>query len=121
MERNYGQVLPNTPIMYFDAMFARLVYDYNYKYVFSGSVRRDRSSKFGPDKRAGWFYSGSLAWNITEEDFMKDIHWLDIAKLRVSYGITGNDQIGNDYAWISTISSDQKCGVWYNSHTYLLS
>lgn len=91
----------------FDAMFARLVYDYNYKYVLSGSVRRDRSSKFGPDKRAGWFYSGSLAWNITEEDFMKDIHWLDIAKLRVSYGITGNDQIGNDYAWISTISSDQ--------------
>ena len=88
-------------------MFARLVYDYNYKYVFSGSVRRDRSSKFGPDKRAGWFYSGSLAWNITEEDFMKDIHWLDIAKLRASYGITGNDQIGNDYAWISTISSDQ--------------
>ena len=86
----------------FDAMFARLVYDYNYKYV-----RRDRSSKFGPDKRAGWFYSGSLAWNITEEDFMKDIHWLDIAKLRASYGITGNDQIGNDYAWISTISSDQ--------------
>lgn len=91
----------------FDAMFARLVYDYNYKYVLSGSVRRDRSSKFGPDKRAGWFYSGSLAWNITEEDFMKDIHWLDIAKLRASYGITGNDQIGNDYAWISTISSDQ--------------
>lgn len=88
-------------------MFARLVYDYNYKYVLSGSVRRDRSSKFGPDKRAGWFYSGSLAWNITEEDFMKDIHWLDIAKLRASYGITGNDQIGNDYAWISTISSDQ--------------
>ena len=38
---------------------------------------------------------------------MKDIHWLDIAKLIASYGITGNDQIGNDYAWISTISSDQ--------------
>ena len=53
----------------FDAMFARLVYDYNYKYVLSGSVRRDRSSKFGPDKRAGWFYSGSLAWNITEERY----------------------------------------------------
>lgn len=91
----------------FDAMFARLVYDYNYKYVFSGSVRRDRSSKFGPDKRAGWFYSGSLAWNLTEEEFMKNIDWLNIAKLRASYGVTGNDQIGNDYAWISSISSDQ--------------
>ena len=91
----------------FDAMFARLVYDYNYKYVFSGSVRRDRSSKFGPDKRAGWFYSGSLAWNLTEEEFMKNISWLNIAKLRASYGVTGNDQIGNNYAWISSISSDQ--------------
>ena len=88
-------------------MFARVVYDYNYKYVFSGSVRRDRSSKFGPDKRAGWFYSGSLAWNLTEEEFMKNISWLNIAKLRASYGVTGNDQIGNDYAWISSISSDQ--------------
>lgn len=91
----------------FDAMFIRLVYDYNYKYIFSGSVRRDRSSKFGPDKRAGWFYSGSLAWNMTEEKFMKDVDWLNIAKLRASYGVTGNDQIGNDYAWISSISSDQ--------------
>lgn len=91
----------------FDAMFARLVYDYNYKYIFSGSVRRDRSSKFGPDKRAGWFYSGSLAWNLTEEEFMKNISWLNIAKLRASYGVTGNDQIGNNYAWISSISSDQ--------------
>lgn len=91
----------------FDAMFARVVYDYNYKYVLSGSVRRDRSSKFGPDKRAGWFYSGSVAWNITEEDFMQDIDWLNIAKVRASYGVTGNDQIGNDYAWISSISSDQ--------------
>lgn len=88
-------------------MFARLVYDYNYKYIFSGSVRRDRSSKFGPDKRAGWFYSGSLAWNLTEEEFMKNISWLNIAKLRASYGVTGNDQIGNNYAWISSISSDQ--------------
>lgn len=91
----------------FDAMFARIVYDYNYKYVLSGSIRRDRSSKFGPDKRAGWFYSGSAAWNITEEEFMKDLHWLNIAKIRASYGVTGNDQIGNNYAWISSISSDQ--------------
>mgnify|MGYP000703663074 CR=1 FL=1 len=60
MERNYGQVLPNTPNYVFDAMFARLVYDYNYKYVFSGSVRRDRSSKFGPDKRAGWILFGFI-------------------------------------------------------------
>ncbi len=91
----------------FDAMFARAIYDYKYKYVVSASVRRDRSSKFGPDKRAGWFYSGSLAWNLTEENFMKGIDWLNIAKVRASYGVTGNDQIGDNYAWISALSSDE--------------
>lgn len=90
----------------FDALFARVIYDYDSKYVLSASVRRDRSSKFGPDNRAGLFYSGSAAWNITEEGFMEDAGWLNIAKVRVSYGVTGNDQIGGNYAWISTLSSD---------------
>ena len=63
-------------------MFARLVYDYNYKYVLSGSVRRDVPANSDRTNAQDGFYSGSLAWNITEEDFMKDIHWLDIAKLR---------------------------------------
>lgn len=90
----------------FDAMFARLIYDYNSKYVFSGSIRRDRSSKFGPDNRAGIFYSASGAWNITEESFMDDVDWLNIAKVRASYGVTGNDQIGGNYAWISSLGSD---------------
>lgn len=89
----------------FDAMFGRITYDYMSKYILSTSLRRDRSSKFGPDKRAGLFYSGSLAWNITEEPWMKDLKWLNIAKIRASYGITGNDQIGTDYAWISSLSS----------------
>lgn len=88
----------------FDAMFARLIYDYDSKYVFSASIRRDRSSKFGPDNRAGVFWSASGAWNASEEDFLKDVEWLDIAKLRASYGVTGNDQIGNNYAWLSSLS-----------------
>ena len=55
----------------FDAVFGRLNYDYNQKYVASASLRRDRSSKFGPGKRAGIFYSGSAAWNISEEEWGK--------------------------------------------------
>jgi TonB-linked SusC/RagA family outer membrane protein len=90
----------------FDAMFGRLIYDYRNKYILSGSVRRDRSSKFGPDNRAGVFYSVSGAWNITEEPFLRDLKWLSIAKLRASYGVTGNDQIGNNYAWLSSLSSN---------------
>ena len=90
----------------FDAMFARLIYDYNSKYILSASVRRDRSSKFGPDNRAGIFWSVSGAWNATEETFLKDVRWLNIAKIRASYGVTGNDQIGNNYAWLSALSTN---------------
>lgn len=87
----------------FDAMFMRAIYNYDNKYVVSGSIRRDRSSKFGPDNRAGIFYSGSAAWNITEESFLEDVSWLNIAKVRLSYGLTGNDQIGGNYAWLSSL------------------
>lgn len=90
----------------FDAMFARLIFNYDSKYVISGSLRRDRSSKFGPDNRAGLFYSGSAAWNITEEPWMKPLTWLSLAKVRASYGVTGNDQIGSNYAWVSAINTD---------------
>ena len=90
----------------FDALFGRVIYDYDSKYVVSGSLRRDRSSKFGPDNRSGLFYSGSLAWNITEEPWMKRLSWLTIAKVRTSYGVTGNNQIGTNYAWISTINTN---------------
>ena len=90
----------------FDALFGRVIYDYDSKYVVSGSLRRDRSSKFGPNNRSGLFYSGSLAWNITEEPWMKRLSWLTIAKVRTSYGVTGNDQIGTNYAWISTINTN---------------
>ncbi len=86
----------------FDAVFGRVNYDYKNKYVASASVRRDRSSKFGIDNRAGIFYSGSLAWNISEEAWAQ-ADWLSIAKMRVSYGKTGNDQIGNNYAWLSSL------------------
>ena len=88
----------------FDAVFGRINYDYKNKYVASASIRRDRSSKFGPDNRAGIFYSGSVAWNISEESWA-DADWLSIAKVRLSYGLTGNDQIGNNYAWLSSLSS----------------
>lgn len=88
----------------FDAIFGRINYDYMNKYIASASLRRDRSSKFGPDKRSGWFYSTSLAWNITEEPWAK-VDWLSIAKVRGSYGVTGNDQIGSEYAWISSLGT----------------
>lgn len=90
----------------FDAIFARLIYDFDSKYIVSASIRRDRSSKFGPENRAGIFYSASAAWNISQENFLKDVTWLNIAKIRASYGVTGNDQIGNNYAWLSSLNKN---------------
>ena len=91
----------------FDAMFARMIYDYSNKYILSASVRRDRSSKFGPDNRAGIFWSVSGAWNLSEEAFLKDVSWLNIAKIRASYGVTGNDQIGSgNYSWLSSLNKN---------------
>ncbi|MCR4860181.1 MAG: TonB-dependent receptor [Bacteroidales bacterium] len=89
----------------FDALFGRINYDYAGRYIASASIRRDRSSKFGPDNRAGIFWSVSGAWNIAEENFAKQWPWLNVAKIRTSYGVTGNDNIGNYYVWTSTLNT----------------
>ena len=82
----------------FNSLFARLNYDYKDKYLFMASVRRDGSSKFAPDNRFGTFPAVSAAWRITEESFMDAQNLFNELKLRLSYGISGNDQIGN-YQW----------------------
>ena len=73
-----------------------LFLDYNFdsRYILSASIRRDGSSRFGPDNKYGYFYSGSAAWNIAQEDFMADSFFDDL-KLRASYGTAGNQSIGD--------------------------
>lgn len=75
----------------------RLNYSYKGKYMFTGTVRTDGSSKFLKDSRWGWFPSAALAWRISEEDFMKNISWIDNLKLRLSYGVTGNNIVCGHY------------------------
>lgn len=82
---------------------ARLNYEYKNKYLLSGSVRTDGSSRFGPDNRFGVFQSYSAAWRITEEPFMKAQHFFDELKIRASYGETGNANIG-DFTWMGGIN-----------------
>ncbi|MBU0694939.1 MAG: TonB-dependent receptor [Bacteroidetes bacterium] len=74
---------------------SRLNYSYKNKYIVSGSVRIDGSSRFGANKRYGTFPAGSVAWRVTEENFMKNLKSVSNLKLRASYGITGNQEIGN--------------------------
>ncbi|KAF5067180.1 SusC/RagA family TonB-linked outer membrane protein [Petrimonas sp.] len=81
---------------------ARLNYDYQAKYLFTGTIRRDGSSRFGSDRRWGYFPSVSAGWNISKEAFFPQTDWLTNLKLRASYGASGNNSIGN-YTWIPTV------------------
>ncbi|MWW25241.1 SusC/RagA family TonB-linked outer membrane protein [Algibacter lectus] len=75
--------------------FGRLSYDYKGKYLFEANLRADGSSRFGEDKRFGYFPSASLAWRFSDENFFKNIEVVNDAKIRLSVGQTGNESIGN--------------------------
>ena len=79
----------------------RGLYDYDGKYMGQVSYRRDASSRFHPDHRWGNFYSLGGAWIITKEDFMKDVKWLNMLKLKASFGQNGNDNI-DDFLYTDT-------------------
>lgn len=75
--------------------FGRVQYDFEGKYLFSGVIRRDGSTKFGPENKFGVFPSASGGWILSEESFMEDSSVFDFLKIRSSYGIIGNDRIPN--------------------------
>lgn len=77
------------------SFFGRVNYIYDRKYLLELNVRRDGSSKFGRAKRYANFPSASAGWRLSEEKFMRNISWISDLKLRASWGITGNDNIGN--------------------------
>lgn len=77
----------------------RITYSYAEKYLFSGSLRADASSKFGPDKRLAWFPSVSVGWRASEEEFIQKLVNLDQLKFRGSWGVTGNNDIPNYVAY----------------------
>ena len=83
---------------------SRVIYDYDSKYLISASLRRDGSSRFGANSKWGYFPSLSGGWKITSEPFFPKTKWLNLLKLRASYGTTGNFSIPN-YASISLLSS----------------
>ena len=78
----------------------RFNYNFDEKYFLSASYRHDASSRFHPDNRWGNFYSGSAAWVLSKENFMSDVDWVDILKVKASFGQQGNDNIGNYYAYV---------------------
>tara|TARA_R110002049_G_scaffold4179_5_gene29815 strand:+ start:24591 stop:27845 length:3255 start_codon:yes stop_codon:yes gene_type:complete len=75
------------------SFFGRLNYDFKNRYLFTATYRVDGSSKFLGDNQWGYFPSAAAAWKISEEEFFSDTNWLDLLKLRVSYGQAGNNNI----------------------------
>ena len=75
--------------------FGRVSYNYDERYMVEATMRADASSNFGPNNKWGYFPSVSAGWNLKNESFLKDVPWLSALKLRGSWGINGNDNIGS--------------------------
>jgi TonB-linked SusC/RagA family outer membrane protein len=85
------------------SFLGRVNYGFRSKYLFTASFRADASSKFAPENRWGYFPSAALAWRISEEPFIQKIKVITEAKLRTSYGVTGNNRVG-DFARYPSLS-----------------
>ncbi|MBE9584166.1 SusC/RagA family TonB-linked outer membrane protein [Mucilaginibacter sp. JRF] len=86
------------------AFLGRVNYAYKDKYLLQVSLRREGSSRFGANHKWGYFPAASAGWTISEEDFMKDVNFVNNLKLRVGYGITGNSGF-NNYASLVTLGT----------------
>lgn len=94
----------NTLVSY----FARFNYGLLDRYLLTATLRNDNSSRFAKGNRAGWFPSAAVAWKINQEDFMKNASSLDELKLRLGWGVTGQQNIGYDFYYLPRyIVSDQ--------------
>ena len=82
-----------------EGFLSRLNYDFDEKYFFSASYRRDGSSRFYSDVRWGDFWSVGLGWTLDKEKFMTGVKFVDMLKLRTSYGVVGNDDLSSYYPW----------------------
>ena len=96
---------------------ARLNYGYKGRYLLTATIRRDGSSKFTKDNRWGTFPSAAAAWRISEEPFMQKYEWLSNLKLRLAYGVTGNNTGIHDYDTQQTLSDpiSYPFGAKYNT------
>lgn len=109
----------NTLISY----YSRLIYTFNTKYILAASIRADGSSRFSPSTRWGYFPSAAFTWRINKEGFLADARQLSDLKLRLSYGVTGNQDGIYNYPYLAVYSlGDNSSRVqfgntWYNMGT----
>lgn len=97
------------------SVFSRLIYNYDGKYMFTGILRRDGSSRFGSNNKFGYFPSASIGWNVHKEAFWPENDIIDLLKIRGSYGVTGNDRIG-DFQYLSTVGAGRNYTFSYDNY-----
>jgi len=95
--------------------FGRINYFFMNRYLFEANIRRDGSSRFAPDNRISYFPSFSAAWRLGEEEFIKNLNLFSNLKFRASWGQLGNQQIGSDFPYVSSISLGSRNYVFGNS------
>jgi iron complex outermembrane receptor protein len=97
--------------------FARANYNFNNRYLITATLRSDGSSRFGNENQWGYFPSAALAWKVSNEEWIKDLSFINDLKIRVGYGITGNQEIGN-YRYMSTLNVNQQGGAYFGGTYY---
>ncbi len=104
---------------YLVSFFGRLNYTFNSKYYLTFTLRNDGSSRFSDDNRWGLFPSLALAWNVKDESFLQNVNALTNLKLRLGYGITGQQDIGSEYGYFGVYERGESSAayIYYNPNS----
>ena len=92
--------------------YGRINYSFDNRYLLTATVRADGTSRFAPSNRWGFFPSVGLGWRVDRESFMENVNWLESLKLRVSYGETGQQEIGSNYGYMPVFNQSNP-GAYY--------
>ena len=95
------------------SFFGRVMYNFDERFLASVSIRREGSSRFGKNNKWGWFPAASIGWRINREEFMKNVNWVSDLKLRVGYGVTGNQDFA-DYQSLVLMQRKLNSSILYN-------
>lgn len=100
------------------SFYGRLNYTFNSRYLLTATLRSDGSSRFNPDNRWGVFPSAALAWQVKEESFLKDSKVISDLKLRVGYGVTGQQDVLSDYPYLARYTVGQNAAQYQFGDTF---
>lgn len=102
----FGPASSRTDNHRIESYFGNISYDFDQKYLVSASLRTDGSSRFADSVRWGTFFSFGVGWRISQEEFLRNIPWINELKLKASYGENGNENIGRFYQYINYYQGD---------------